>query len=121
MRRVLIVDDSPSVLRILQFVFESAQYDVTTASDGAEGLRKVGEQLPDIVVTDSVMPGMDGFEFLRKLREQPTTSAIPVIMLTSEEPSQFLDPESTPDAFVKKSADFAPLLLNKVSEALAGH
>ncbi|MCM3879392.1 MAG: response regulator [Vicinamibacterales bacterium] len=118
MTRVLIVDDSPSVLRILQFVFESAQYAVTTATDGAEGLQKIGEQLPDVVVTDSIMPGMDGFAFVRKLKEQPDTRAIPVIMLTSEEPTESLSPDSAPHAFVKKSADFAPLL-NKVSEALA--
>jgi CheY-like chemotaxis protein len=117
MKRVLIVDDSPSVLQILQFVFEGEHYDVVTAADGAEGLQKIGEQLPDIVVTDSIMPGMDGFAFLQKLKEQPRTSAIPVIMLTSEEPSQSLDSGSRPDAFVKKSADFS-LLLSKVSEIL---
>ena len=122
MKRVLIVDDSPSVLRLLQFVFESEHYDVVTAADGAEGLQKIGERLPDLVVTDSIMPGMDGFAFLRKLKEQPGAGAIPVIMLTSEDPDAagHLDRDPRPDAFVKKSADFAPLL-SKVSEALASH
>lgn len=119
MKRVLIIDDSPSVLRLLQFVFEGAHYEVVTAADGAEGLEKIVERLPDVVVTDSIMPGMDGFAFLRKLREQPSTSAIPVIMLTSEDPQapEHLEREPKPDAFVQKSADFAPLL-KKVSEAL---
>src|SRR5882762_5761209 len=89
MKRVLIVDDSLSVLQVLQFVFESERYLVVTATDGAEGLQKVSERLPDLVVTDSVMPGMDGFAFLRKLKEQPETSAIPVIMLTPEDPQAF--------------------------------
>lgn len=120
MTRVLIVDDSPSVLQVLQFVFESEHYVVVTATDGAEGLQKISEGLPDLVVTDSVMPGMDGFAFLRKLKEQPATSAIPVIMLTSEDP-QALEPsdrQPKPDAFLRKSADFS-LLLAKVSEILA--
>ena len=119
MKRVLIIDDSPSVLRLLQFVFESEHYDVVTAADGAEGLQKIGEQLPDVVITDSIMPVMDGFAFLQKLKEQPITSHIPVIMLTSEDPdsSDQLTREPKPDALVRKSADFAPLL-NKVSEAL---
>ena len=119
MKRVLIIDDSPSVLRLLQFVFESEHYDVVTAADGAEGLQKIGEQLPDVVITDSIMPVMDGFAFLRKLKEQPLTSHIPVIMLTSEDPdsSDQITREPKPDAFIRKSADFTPLL-NKVSAAL---
>lgn len=120
MKRVLIVDDSPSVLRLLQFVFESEHYEVVTAADGAEGLKKIGERLPDLIVTDSIMPGMDGYAFLRKLKELPGAGAIPVIMLTSEDSDARgnLDRDPRPDAFVKKSADFAPLL-NKVNEALA--
>jgi CheY-like chemotaxis protein len=119
MKRVLIVDDSPSVLQVLQFVFESEHYVVVTATDGAEGLEKVSERLPDLVVTDSVMPGMDGFAFLQKLKEGPETRAIPVIMLTSEDPQapEHVDREPRPDAFLRKSADFS-LLLNKVSEIL---
>jgi two-component system alkaline phosphatase synthesis response regulator PhoP len=70
MKRVLIVDDSPSVLQVLQFVFESEHYGVVTATDGAEGLEKISERLPDLIVTDSVMPGMDGFAFLKKLKRR---------------------------------------------------
>ena len=108
MKRVLIIDDSPSVLQLLQFVFESEHYDVVTAADGAEGLQKIGEQLPDVVITDSIMPVMDGFAFLQKLKGQPITSHIPVIMLTSEDAdsSDQLTREPKPDAFIRKSADF---------------
>jgi len=118
-KRVLIIDDSPSVLRLLQFVFESEHYEVVTATDGAEGLQKIGEQLPDVVITDSIMPVMDGFAFLQKLKERPATSHIPVIMLTSEDPDSTgqLTREPKPDAFIRKSADFTPLI-NKVSAAL---
>lgn len=120
MKRVLIIDDSPSVLRLLQFVFESEQYDVVTAADGVDGLRKIAERTPDVIVTDSVMPGMDGFAFLRKLKEEPSTSAIPVIMLTSEnlDALEERDREPRPDAFLQKSSDFTPLL-NKVSALIS--
>ena len=112
MSRVLIVDDSPSVLRLLQAVFENEQYEVVTASDGMQGLEKVHECRPDVVVTDSIMPGIDGFAFLQKLREHPATGTLPVIMLTSADPteSEHRDGVSRPDAFVTKSADMAPLL-----------
>ena len=64
---VLVVDDSLTALRLVQAVFESEHYEVVTASDGMEGLEKVQQRLPDLIVTDSVMPGVDGFAFLRKL------------------------------------------------------
>jgi len=120
MKRVLIVDDSPSVLQVLQFIFESEQYVVVTATDGAEGLEKISEQMPDLVVTDSVMPGMDGFAFFRKLKEQPATQAIPVIMLTSEDPRgpADADRDQWPEAVLRKSADFS-VLLAKASEILS--
>ena len=122
MTRILIVDDSPSVLRLLQFLFESEHYEIVTAADAAEGLEKVRQQVPDLIVTDSIMPGMDGFAFVRKLKEDPSTSAVPVIMLTSEDPAiaEHADRLPKPDALVRKSADFEPLL-NQVREALHCH
>ena len=85
---------------------------MVTATDGVDGLAKVQQTQPDLIVTDSVMPVLDGFGFLRALRDDPATEAVPVIMLTSGNP---LDPEYAgleprPNAFVKKSADFGPLL-----------
>jgi CheY-like chemotaxis protein len=109
---VLVVDDSLTVLRLVQAVFESAHYEVVTASDGREGLEKVQQRLPDLIVTDSIMPGIDGFAFLRKLKENPVTRLIPVIMLTSGDlsDSKSQGGDSQPDAFVTKSAEMQPLL-----------
>jgi len=119
MSRILIVDDSQTILTFLQAIFESEQYEVVTATDGVDGLAKVHQTRPDLIITDSVMPGLDGFGFLRALRDDPATEGVPVIMLTSCNP---LDPEYAgleprPNAFVKKSADFEPLLA-EVREAL---
>ena len=106
------VDDSLTALRLVQAVFESEHYEVVTASDGMEGLEKVQQRLPDLIVTDSVMPGVDGFAFLRKLKENPVTRMIPVIMLTSGDlsDSKSQGAESQPDVFVTKSAEMQPLL-----------
>ena len=112
MSRVLVVDDSETVVNFLRMVLESQKYEVDTASDGNEGLAKAHQSLPDLIITDSLMPGMDGFSLLHALRADPATEAVPVIMLTSGDPHDpdhiVRDPQ--PNAFVKKSADLEPLL-----------
>ena len=110
--RVLVVDDSPTALYLLRSVFESEQYDVVTATDGIEGLDEVRRRAPDLIVTDSVMPGLDGFALLRRLREDPATRRIPVVMLTSGDPNdpEHLKNDLQPDVFVAKSAEMQPLL-----------
>lgn len=121
MSRVLIVDDSDTVLNFLKMILENEKYEVDTASDGQEGLAKAHQSLPDVIITDSIMPGMDGFSLLHAIRADPATEAVPVIMLTSGDPH---DPdhivrEPQPDAFVKKSANVEPLLA-EVRVALKG-
>ena len=112
MSRILIVDDSETVVHFLRMVLEREKYEVDTASDGTDALAKAHQSLPDLIVTDSIMPGMDGFALLHALRADPATEAVPVIMLTSGNPHDpdhiVRDPQ--PDSFVKKSADFGPLL-----------
>jgi CheY-like chemotaxis protein len=110
--RILVVDDSETVLTFLRAVLESEQYEVDVASDGNDALARVHQSLPDLVVTDSIMPNMDGFGLLRALRNDPATEAVPVIMLTSGSPDDpdHIAREPRPDAFVKKTADFTPLL-----------
>ena len=78
-RRVLVVDDEPHLLHAVQLYLEDEGFTVLTAANGQEALRKVREQLPDAVVMDVQMPGMDGFETLQELRK---VSSAPVIMLT---------------------------------------
>ncbi len=119
MSLILIVDDSETIVNFLRMVLESEHYQVDTAADGTEGLAKAHRSLPDLIITDSIMPGMDGFALLHALRADPATEAVPVIMLTSGDPHDpdhvVRDPQ--PDAFVKKSADFGPLLA-EVRDAL---
>jgi len=78
-RRVLVVDDEPHLLNAIQLYLEDEGFLVLTAEDGKEALARVREQLPDVVVLDVQMPGLDGFETLQEIRK---ISHAPVIMLT---------------------------------------
>lgn len=78
-RRILIVDDEPDLLHAIKLYLEEEGFLTLTATNGQEALAVLREKLPDLVVLDVLMPGMDGFETLRHLRE---ASHVPVIMLT---------------------------------------
>jgi DNA-binding response OmpR family regulator len=78
-RRVLVVDDEPHLVNAIQLYLEDEGFVVLTAVDGKQALTRLREQLPDVVVLDVNMPGMDGFETLREIRK---VSRVPVVMLT---------------------------------------
>src|SRR5947207_12936378 len=80
--RVLVVDDVAYSRRSLRSVFLSAGYAVLTAEDGQEALEIVGRENPDLVVTDILMPRMDGFQLCRAIKADPKTARIPVIYYT---------------------------------------
>jgi len=79
--KILAIDDSPDLLRILQVCLEREKYRVFTAGNGREGLQRIYSSQPDLVILDVMMPGMDGWEVLSRLREM---SDVPVIMLTAK-------------------------------------
>ena len=109
--RLLIVDDSPVALSFLRAVLQST-YDVETADDGDEALEKALADAPDLIVTDSMMPNVDGFELIRRLRDHSKTAPIPVVMLTSSETTDDDTYARTPhpDAMLRKSTSIDPLL-----------
>ncbi len=82
-KKILLVDDSSTVLLMEKMILSKSEYDVVTARDGLEGVEKARNEQPDLILMDVVMPRMDGFEAVRKLREDDTTRAIPVIMVTT--------------------------------------
>ena len=84
MALILIVDDSPTEIHHMKKALEKEGYDVEAAADGAEAIRKAQEMHPDLIFMDIVMPGMDGFRATRSLANDPTTRAIPIIMITSK-------------------------------------
>lgn len=85
---ILVVEDSTTVAAVIQAVLVKEGYTVILAGDGLEGLKMAISERPRLIVTDSVMPRMDGFGLLRALKANPMTSEIPVIMLTSKASSE---------------------------------
>ena len=82
-RRVLVVDDSPAIRTLLTVNLELEGYDVRAAADGEEGLEVVAQWHPHVVTLDVVMPRLDGFETLERLRADPATAELPVVMVTA--------------------------------------
>ena len=80
---ILIVDDEPDLLALLVDQVSSLGYDVVPARDGREGLRLAIDRAPDVILTDVIMPYMDGPEMLDRLRSRPGTREIPVIAITA--------------------------------------
>ncbi len=85
--KILIADDEPHIRRILQFLLEQAGYRVAAASDGREALDLLAREHPDLVLLDVMMPHLDGFSVLQRLREDRETQRLPVIMLTARDES----------------------------------
>lgn len=83
-KRILVVDDERHIVRLIQVNLERAGYQVLTAFDGKEGLKKVSSEKPDLVVLDVMMPYLDGFEVLKRMKADSAMKDIPVIMLTAK-------------------------------------
>ncbi len=83
MAKVLIVEDDPLISRMYQKIFKFEGYEVETAADGEEGVDKVRTAKPTIVILDVMMPKMNGLQVLAKLKSDPETKKIPVVMLTN--------------------------------------
>ncbi|MCW2736693.1 adenylate/guanylate cyclase domain-containing response regulator [Nocardioides sp.] len=81
--RVLVVDDQPANVRLLDAILTPLGYDVPTASSGDEALQMIAEDELDLVLLDIVMPGMDGYEVCERIRERPETAYLPVVMVTA--------------------------------------
>ena len=89
-RKILLVDDEPSVLKMLSRRLQESHYDVVTASDGIQALDILPTIKPDLIISDIMMPNMDGYTFITKLRNQPALANIPVIILTAKDKMQDL-------------------------------
>lgn len=82
-KRILIVDDEPDFSAIVKHNLEKEGFEVELAYDGVEGLEKIKDHAPDLVLLDVMMAGIDGYEVCRELKENPKHADIPVIMLTA--------------------------------------
>lgn len=83
MPRILVADDDAVIVRLLQVNFRLEGYDVETAAHGEEAVQKAGELHPKLILLDVMMPGVDGWEVCRRLKEDPGTADIPVVFLSA--------------------------------------
>ena len=83
-RKILLVDDSETILQLEQMILAKEPYKLLIAHDGAEGVAQALENSPDLILMDVVMPRMGGFEALRELRSHPTTSSVPIVMVSTK-------------------------------------
>ena len=108
---ILVVDDLPQNIRLLEAVLSPKGFRVTVASSGEEALHVLGKEKPDLVLLDILMPGMDGYEVCRRIREDRETAFLPVIMITASGAEEKIRAiESGADDFVSKPFDQAELL-----------
>ena len=103
-KTVLIVDDEPDILELLEYNLRKEGFEVVQAQNGAQGVKLALERLPDVIVLDIMMPEMDGFEACKAIRANPATAGIPVIFLTAKsgEIDEILGLELGADDFVQK-------------------
>ena len=82
--KILVVEDDPGALRLISYTLQAEGYEVITATNGLQGLRKAQNDKPDLVVLDVMLPGIDGFEICHRLRADPGTARLPIMMLSAK-------------------------------------
>ena len=84
-KRLLVVDDEPNLLRAVAACLKAEDYEVSTARSGHEALLQLAESIPDLIISDIRMPGMDGYKLARQLRGSPRTALVPIVFLTAKD------------------------------------
>jgi serine phosphatase RsbU (regulator of sigma subunit) len=109
---ILVVDDNPANIEILEMRLAANNYEIITASDGAAGLTMAREQLPDLILLDIMMPKMDGLEVCRRLKGDPALPFMPIIMVTAKADSKDVVAglEAGGDEYLTKPVDHAALV-----------
>ena len=118
MTKVLVVDDDPVIVRLLKVNFEMEGYVVATAADGMEGLVAARAERPDVIVSDVMMPKMDGLAFAAALKSDPSLAPVPLVLLSAKAQNADIDAGlDIADDYVTKPFD--PLeLLDRVAALL---
>lgn len=119
-RTVLIVDDDPSLLAMLGMALQVEGFEVRRAITGQQALAAITESRPDVVILDMMMPGLDGREVTRRLREEPATADLPIVICSalSRDDDQWKAWSAGANSFVAKPFDITALV-DEVNLALA--
>jgi DNA-binding response OmpR family regulator len=111
-RTILVIDDEPELVKLLDYNLTKAGYLVLSARDGEAGLSTARKHAPDAIILDVMMPGLDGWEVCKRLRQDASTSALPILMLTAkaDEGDRVLGLELGADDYVTKPFGVRELL-----------
>ncbi len=85
LHKVLVVDDDPLILDLVRYNLESAGFEVLVATDGVEGLQKAQQEMPDLITLDIMLPELNGYEVINRLRQNEKTMGIPILILSVRE------------------------------------
>jgi DNA-binding response OmpR family regulator len=112
--RILVVEDEPTLVETISYNLRREGYDVESERDGIKGLRAAQNQLPDLVILDLMLPGMDGLDVCRQLRR---TSSVPILILTArnDEVDKVVGLEMGADDYVTKPFSMRELMARRIS------
>lgn len=110
--KILIVDDQPEITDLIRFILKKQNYESVIAFNGSEGLSKARSEMPDLILLDITMPDMSGYEVCEKLKSDPATAQIPIIMLTARDMGEDFEKamEKKADWYITKPFDPKHLL-----------
>jgi signal transduction histidine kinase len=110
--KIMVVDDTPANVKLLVDLLQAHQFSVMTASSGEEALRLILAEYPDLILLDVLMPGMNGYEVCKRIRENPSTALLPIVMVTALDPieEKLHGIEAGADDFLTKPIHKAELL-----------
>lgn len=113
-QKILVVDDSPTELKVISQALESGGYDVVTAKDGEEALKMVSKEPVDLIVLDVIMPKMNGFQVCRQIKSSDQYKGIKVILLTSksQDSDKFWGKKQGADLYMTKPFEIETLIKN---------
>lgn len=116
-RKILIVDDDPDIRLFLEFGLKKAGFEILQAANGAKALDILKKSIPDLIITDAMMPVLDGYGLIQAVKKETAWSRIPLIMLTGQDSEKTTEGTIQPEVYMKKP--FAtPAILAKIEALL---
>jgi len=83
-KKILVIEDDPATSRLVEYTLKHEGYQVLTAANGLDGIRKALNEAPDLIILDVMLPGLDGFEICHRLRSEPDTAKLPILMFSAK-------------------------------------
>jgi DNA-binding response OmpR family regulator len=119
-KKILIIEDDPAISRLVDYTLRHEGYEIITASNGLEGINKAHKEAPDLVILDVMLPGMDGYEVCHRLKTEPDTASLLILMFSAK--AQEIDKNTGlkvgADDYLPKPAAPAEIV-NRVAKLLA--